>query len=224
MMKIALFGDVHGYFERDRVSAIEVFQRVVGSIEADLLLQVGDLCYYRPLPRPVYWIYGNNDAPALLRERQRAGPELHNLRLLGTGEVLTIRHGAETLRLAGLNGAHDPLCYRACGSQAEEIRRQGFFVEEDLQQCTPLRGLDIFLAHGCPEGLGICWQGQEIGEGPLRELLEQIETRYFFCGHVHLFHRAHFRGIEVISLAEFREEYYLFDSRTETLERIRTRP
>lgn len=223
-MKIALFGDVHGYFERGRISAIEAFQRIVGSIEADLLLQVGDLCYYRPLPRPVYWIYGNNDAPELVRERQRTSSELQNLRLFHTGEVLTFCQGEETLRLAGLNGAHDPLLYSRKGKEADEVRRQGFFVEEDIRRCATLKGLDLFLAHGCPEGLGVRWQGREIGEGPLRELLERIETRYFFCGHAHLFHRARCRGTEVISLAELREEHYRLDSQTGELERIRTRP
>lgn len=223
-MKIALFGDVHGYFEHGRGSAIDRFQEVVGSIQADLLLQVGDLCYYRPLSRPIYWIYGNNDAPELVRSRQQAGRELDPLRLLDTGEVLTFQQGGESLKLAGLNGAHDPLLYFLNGKRAAEIRRNGFFVEEDVRKCARLKGLDIFLAHGCPKGLGFRWQEKDIGEGPLRKLLEQIETRYFFCGHAHLYHRVRYKDTEVVSLAEFKEEYYRIDSLTGELERFRTCP
>ena len=221
-MKIALFGDVHGFFEHGGNLAIERFQEVVESIQADLLLQVGDLCYYRPLSQPLHWIYGNNDAPELVKKRQRAGRELKNLRLLNTGEIRIFSREREDLKLAGLNGAHDPLFYSSNGKEALDIRAKGFFVEEDIRRCSRLKGLDIFLTHGCPKGLGFRWQGKDIGDEPIRALLEEIDTRYFFCGHVHLFHRVRYKDTEIISLAEFKEEYYLFDSLSGELEQIRT--
>lgn len=86
-----------------------------------------------------------------------------------------------------------------------------------------MKGLDIFLAHGCPWGLGFEWQGQDIGDRPLRQLIDEIEPRFMFCGHAHLYkERIYNSRMRVISLAEFKQEYYLLDTLTNELTRIPT--
>ena len=53
-MRVAIFGDIHGWFEPTQQPTIEYFQDVVASLECDLMLQVGDMCHYRALARPGY--------------------------------------------------------------------------------------------------------------------------------------------------------------------------
>lgn len=222
-MKIALFGDIHGYFEHGRSSAIKVFQEVIASLKADLILQVGDMCYYTSPARPIYWIYGNNDSVKVVQEIQRGESSLQNLIPIKTGEPLTFYNGTEQIKLSGLNGAYDPFLYPLSKDQFTEEWQKGYFVKEDLEACLGLKGLDIFLVHGCPWGLDFHWRGQDMGEKPFRWLLDAIEPRFMFCGHAHFYKEITYNHrVRVISLAEFKEEYYLLDTLSGELTRIPT--
>ena len=67
-MRVAIFGDIHGWFEPTQQPTIDYFQSVVAVLDCDVMLQVGDMCHYRSLARPVYWIYGNNDWPPAIAD------------------------------------------------------------------------------------------------------------------------------------------------------------
>ena len=222
-MIIALFGDIHGFFEHGRSSAIQVFHEVVGSLEVDIILQVGDMCYYTSHAQPIHWIYGNNDSVAVIQKIERGEGSLNNLIPIKTGEILTFQKGSEMIRLSGLNGAYDPFLYPLLKDQLTEEWQKGYFVKEDLEACRGLKGLDIFLAHGCPWGLGFEWRGQDMGDKPLRWLLDEIEPQFMFCGHTHFYKEIIYNHeVRVISLAEFKQEYYLLDTLTGELTRIPT--
>jgi Icc-related predicted phosphoesterase len=224
-MRVAIFGDIHGWFEPTQQPTIAYFQDVVAALDCDLRLQVGDMCHYRSLAHPVYWIYGNNDWPPAIAEIEAGQREVRNLRHLKTGEAVTISVGAETLCIAGLNGAYDPLYSEATEPDLSDPAAAGFFTRADIAAMLAMRGqrIDILLAHGCPAGLGF---GREPDHAvpALRHVLDALQPAYMFCGHAHFFRHVRHGPSQVYALAQLLDEYYVLESRTQQLERIPSRP
>jgi hypothetical protein len=224
-MRVAIFGDIHGWFEPTRQPTIDYFQDVVAALDCDVMLQVGDMCHYRSLARPVYWIYGNNDWPPAIVEIESGRREARNLHHLKTGRITTIAVGDETLRVAGLNGAYDPLYSDALEPDPSDPAAASFFTQADVDAMWALHGqpVDVLLTHGCPAGLGL---GREPDHAvpALRQILEALQPAYMFCGHAHFFRHVPYGPSEVYVLAQLLDEYYLLDTQTRQLERIPSRP
>ena len=224
-MRVAIFGDIHGWFEPTRQPTIEYFQDVVAALECDLMLQVGDMCHYRSLARPVYWIYGNNDWPPAIADIEAGRRDVRNLRHLKTGETVRITGSDETLCVAGLNGAYDPLYSEASAIDCSDPAASSFFTRADVETMVGMRGqpVDILLAHGCPAGLGL---GREPDHAvpALRQVLDALQPTYMFCGHAHFFRYVQHGPTHVYVLAQLLEEYYMLDTSTQQLERIPSRP
>jgi hypothetical protein len=224
-MRVAIFGDIHGWFEPARQSTIEYFQDVVANLECDLMLQVGDMCHYRSLAHPVYWIYGNNDWPPAIADIEAGRRDGHNLRNIKTGEAVRIAAGDETLYVAGLNGAYDPFYSEASAADRSDPAAGSFFTHADIDAMLGMRGqaIDILLAHGCPAGLGL---GREPDHAvpALRQVLDVLQPTYMFCGHAHFFRYVQHGPTHVYVLAQLVDEYYLLDTATQQLERIPSRP
>jgi Icc-related predicted phosphoesterase len=225
MMRIAIFGDIHGWFEPTQQPTIEYFQDVVAATDCDVMLQVGDMCHYRSLARPVYWIYGNNDWPPAITEIEAGRRDVHNLHNLKTGEVLTVAIGDETLRIAGLNGAYDPLYSEALEADGSDPAAASFFTQIDVNAMLAMRGqrIDLLLAHGCPSGLGL---GREPDHAvpALRQVLDALQPAYMFCGHAHFFKYVQHGPSHVYVLAQLLDEYYILDTCTQQLTRLPSRP
>jgi Icc-related predicted phosphoesterase len=224
-MRVAIFGDIHGWFEPTQQSTIEYFQEVVAALACDLMLQVGDMCHYRSLARPVYWIYGNNDWPPVIAEIESGRRDVRNLRHIKTGEAVRVTGGGETLCVAGLNGAYDPLYSEASTPDSGDAAASGFFTQGDVEAMLAMRGqaVDILLTHGCPAGLGL---GREPDHAvpALRQVLDALQPTYMFCGHAHFFRYVRHGPTHVYVLAQLLDEYYLLDTGTQHLERIPSRP
>jgi hypothetical protein len=224
-MRVAIFGDIHGWFEPTQQPTIEYFQDVVAALECDLMLQVGDMCQYRSLARPVYWIYGNNDWPPAIAEIEAGTRDIRNLHHIKTGQVLRLGVGDEALCVAGLNGAYDPLYSETWAADSGDPAASSFFTQADVQTMLALRGqpIDILLAHGCPAGLGF---GREPDHAvpALRQVLDALQPSYMFCGHAHFFRHVQHAPTHVYALAQLLDEYYVLDTRTHQLERIPSRP
>jgi len=224
-MRVAIIGDIHGWFEPTQQPTIEYFQDVVAALECDLILQVGDMCHYRSLARPVYWIYGNNDWPPVIADIEAGRRDVRNLRNLKTGEVMKITTGDDMLCVAGLNGAYDPLYSAASAIEGNDPAASSFFTQVDIDAMLRLRGqaVDILLAHGCPAGLGL---GREPDHAvpALRQVLDALQPTYMFCGHAHFFHYVQHGPTHVYVLAQLLDEYYILDTSTQQLERIPSRP
>jgi hypothetical protein len=224
-MRVAVFGDIHGWFEPTQQPTIEYFRDVVASLDCDLMLQVGDMCHYRSLERPVYWIYGNNDWPPAIADIEAGRRDVRNLRHIKTGERLTITVGDETVCVAGLNGAYDPLHSEAFEAAAGDLEAASFFTQADIATMLRLGGqpIDILLAHGCPAGLGF---GREPDHAvpALRHILDALQPAYMFCGHAHFYRYVRHGRSQVYALAQMLEEYYILDTSAQRLERIASRP
>jgi Icc-related predicted phosphoesterase len=223
-MRVGIFGDIHGWFEPTHQPTIAYFQDVVAALECDVMLQVGDMCHYRSLARPVYWIYGNNDWPPAIADIEAGRREARNLHHLKTGETVALTIGHETVCVAGLNGAYDPL-YSEASEAAGDPEAASFFTPADVDAMLAMRGrrIDILLTHGCPAGLGF---GREPDHAvpALRQVLDALQPAYMFCGHAHLFRYVQHGPTHVYALAQLLEEYYVLDTSTQQLARIPSRP
>jgi Icc-related predicted phosphoesterase len=223
-MRVAIFGDIHGWFEPTQQPTIAYFQDLVATLDCDLRLQVGDMCHYRSLARPVYWIYGNNDWPPAIAEIEAGRRDVRNLHHLKTGVAVALSVGDETLSVAGLNGAYDPLYSEASEADRSDPAAASFFTRADIAAMLAMRGqrIDILLAHGCPAGLGF---GREPDHAvpALRQVLDALQPAYMFCGHAHFFRYVRHGPSHVYALAQLLDEYYVLDSRTQQLERLPSR-
>jgi Icc-related predicted phosphoesterase len=224
-MRVGIFGDIHGWFEPTQQPTIAYFQDVVAALDCDVMLQVGDMCNYRSLARPVYWIYGNNDWPPAIAEIEAGRRQARNLRHLKTGETVVLTVGHETVCVAGLNGAYDPLYSEASEAAGSDPEAASFFTPTDVDAMLAMRGqrIDILLTHGCPAGLGF---GREPDHAvpALRQVLDALQPAYMFCGHAHLFRYVQHGPTHVYALAQLLDEYYVLETSTQQLERIPSRP
>jgi predicted phosphodiesterase len=221
-MRLGILGDVHGYLPGSSTLAIDFAVHLTETLSVEAFLQVGDMCHYRSFARPVYWILGNNDWPDAVRRVESGRRPLRHLYHLRTGTVLTLEHGEEEIRIAGLNGAFDPLYYDLEDSAEQPLESQAFFRRTDVEKCLQLRNIDIFLAHGCPAGLGY---GREPDYSvlPLRNILDIVRPRLMFCGHAHVFRKACTVSSTVYALNQLKDEYYILDTCSGQLERYPSR-
>ena len=209
-MNVLIFGDIHGYTGTSDTPTIDVVMDIVKQVDAGVILQVGDMGGYRHFSKPVHWIYGNRDSLSLM-EADRKGISLYeNLININTGEILTFCFEDENITVAGLNGAYDPLYY---DFKRENLDDLGYFTKSDIEKCLKLRDIDIFLAHGCPSGLGL---GREPDHGvpAIRNILEKVKPRYMFCGHAHFYCEVEYEGSMVYTLDLASKEYYILDTKS----------
>ncbi|MFC1896529.1 metallophosphoesterase [Thermodesulfobacteriota bacterium] len=208
-MRILVLGDIHGYTGTLDIPTIEVAVDIVNQTDADFVLQVGDMGGYRHFSKPVYWIFGNNDALSMMKPAGLAAAASKNLFNVRTGEIVTFSDGEEQIRISGMNGAYDPLYIEY---DREKLQDLGYFTESDVEKCLQLENIDIFLVHGCPSGLDL---GREPDHAVpfIRAILDAVKPRYMFCGHGHFFKKAVHDGCQIYSLDLASKEYYVLDTR-----------
>ena len=90
-------------------------------------------------------------------------------------------------------------------------------MRSDVEKCLSLRQVDIFLAHGCPAGLGY-GREPDYGVPAIRDILDTVQPRLMFCGHAHFFREAHTASSTVYSLNQLKDEYYILDTGSGRLE------
>ncbi|MEE8399236.1 MAG: metallophosphoesterase [Desulfobacterales bacterium] len=219
-MKVLVFGDIHGLTGKADIPTVDVVVEIVKRTDADLVLQVGDMGGHRPFSRPVHWIFGNNDSISLMQAFDRGESPVENLNHIRNGEALTFRVGEETIAVSGLSGAYDPLYF---DFKRDELEDLGYFTEDEVEQCLHLRNIDIFLAHGCPSGLGM---GREPDHGnpAIRRIFDSVKPRYMFCGHGHFYREVEFEGCRIYSLDLASKAHYMLDTQSGKLTAFETDP
>lgn len=217
-MRLGILGDIHGYLPGSDTMAIDFAVYLTETLQVDAFLQVGDMCHYRSFARPVHWIFGNNDWPDIVRQVASGERPLRHLHHMTTGTVVTIEQGDEQVRVAGLNGAFDPVYYDLEDGPERPLESLAFFLRSDVEKCLQLRNIDIFLAHGCPSGLGY-GREPDYSVPAIRDILDTVQPRLMFCGHAHIFKAAHTASSTVYALHQLKDEYYILDTASGELER-----
>jgi Icc-related predicted phosphoesterase len=218
-MRLGILGDIHGFLPNGDMMCVDFAVQLTERLPVEAFLQVGDMCHYRSFARPVYWIIGNNDWPDVVRQVESGERPLHNLHNLKTGEVLTLSQGAEEVRVAGLNGAFDDLYYALDDGPDRPVESQAYFLRSDVEKCLMLRNVDVFLVHGCPAGLGY-GREPDYSVPAIRQILDAVQPRIMLCGHAHFFKEAQTAHSTVYALNQLKEEYYILDTKSGTLERF----
>ncbi|MDH3599688.1 MAG: hypothetical protein OEU26_08650, partial [Candidatus Tectomicrobia bacterium] len=187
------------------------------TLQVDAFVQVGDMCHYRSFAQPVYWILGNNDWADVVRQVESGERPLENLHHIKTGEVITLEKDGEQVRIAGLNGAYDSLYYELEDGPDRPLESLAFFLRSDVDKSLTLRDIDIWLAHGCPAGLGY-GREPDYSVSAIRKILDTVQPRFMFCGHAHYYKEAHTDTSTVYALNQLKDEYYILDTATGILD------
>lgn len=206
-----VLGDAHADDPGNR----RALSAAYGAADADVALQVGDLCHY-DLPVPTWFVAGNDEDLDVV-EALRAGedPGVSNATLLASTAVDLCG-----LRVGGLSGNYAPTQYERARSDLEGDRRR-HFVREDVERATELTGVDVFLAHEAPHGL-LEVDGHDVGCRPVDEVLEAVTPELCLVGHHHRHAESTFGPTTVVALAPARESYYALDPATLALDRHST--
>ena len=219
-MRLGILGDIHGYLPGGKdMMCIDYAVALTEILDVDAFLQVGDMCHYRSFARPVHWIIGNNDWPDVVRQVESGERPLENFYPIKTGVVTTLDYHGEQIRVGGLNGAYDGLYYDLEDGPDRPLESLAFFVQDDVEKSLALRDcdIDIWLAHGCPAGLGF-GREPDYSVRAIRDILDAVQPRFMFCGHAHVYREAATATSRVYSLNQIKDEYYILDTNTGVLE------
>ena len=212
-------GDIHGDFDSVR----RVMKR---HSEVPFWLCVGDVAdadgRYQSLPAPLYWIKGNNEnfdlISAALADGGNVLPE--NLHYIPNGVLTTLAGG---LRIAGLGGTFAPTMYEVAASELPHPRkasakateladRRRHFVREEVERCSALQDVDVFLSHEAPVPFRV---GRvQAGKRPINDVLEAMKPRLHLFGHHHRFQESTAESVPSICLAGVGDSYLLVDRKT----------
>jgi uncharacterized protein len=206
--------------------------------EVPFWLCVGDIAddqgRYESIGAPLYWIHGNNDNFDAIA----AGDFPADLHHLANGTAAAVGG----LRVAGLGGTFAPTWYgtapadlphpRKGSAKATELAdpstrsgssraksrddKRRHFVREEVEACTRLTGVDVFLTHEAaspfrpfPGG-----RGPDAGKRQINDVLAAMQPRLHLFGHHHRFSDEVREGVRSIGLDLASRSYLLIDGGT----------
>jgi hypothetical protein len=236
-MPLGALGDIHGDFP----SAQAIMRRhpevplwlCVGDVaDAD--------GRYEPLPAPLYWIKGNNDNFDAIAAAQpaAAGGPAHVDRIaylaapcyIPNGTLISIdvsspdvTAGGSFLRVAGLGGTLAPTWYDTPAAElphpikgtrkaTELADKRRHFVRGEVEACTAMRNVDIFLSHEAPRPFKV--GRMDAGKTPINEVLASMKPRLHLFGHHHRFSDQVVQGVRSVGLDLVSRSYVLIDIST----------
>ena len=232
-MTFGAVGDLHGDFDA-------LYRVMARHPEIGLWLCPGDLANEAgeyPAPRaPLYWIKGNNENFDFVAAQPPASGTIPNLHYLPNGMAVT----AAGLTLAGLGGTFAPTWYETPAKDLPYARekksretargdKRRHFVREEVEACTRLRGIDVFLSHEAARPFPL---EQRRGSGPARridagktpvnEVLASMQPRLHLFGHHHQYTVAERQKVTSIGLEMVTDSYLIVDGKSFAHERMKT--
>ena len=227
-MTFGALGDIHGDF----ASARRIMER-----HADLpfWVCVGDLPdtagTYEDVPRPLYWIKGNNEQFDLIDETPGLrAPAYENLHHIPNGTFVDIPttdvgRGSQPrrLRVAGLGGTFAPTWYetqaaqlphpkKASAKATELADKRRHFVKEEVDACSAMRNVDLLLTHEAARPFRV--GPMDAGKTPINEVLAAMQPRLHLFGHHHRFSEQERQGVRSVGLDLVSKSYLLIDAET----------
>jgi Icc-related predicted phosphoesterase len=216
-MRLGALGDIHGSFDAARAI-------VARHPDIPFWLCVGDIAdehgRYEPLGARVYWIHGNNDNFDAIASGDLP-PDLHHLQ-----NAVAVSPGPKPLALtvAGLGGTFAPTWYdtraadlphpkKSTAKATELADKRRHFVREEVEACTRLADIDIFMSHEAakpfrpyPGG-----RGPDAGKAQINEILAAMKPRLHLFGHHHRFSDEIREGVRSVGLDLVTRSYLLID-------------
>jgi predicted phosphodiesterase len=226
-MQFGALGDIHGDFS----SARRIMER---HQDVPFWVCVGDLAdahgRYEAVPRPLYWIKGNNENFDLIDEAaQKALPCIvaaDHLFYVPNARLIEIPVGQPSpgcLTLAGLGGTLAPTWYdsraadlphptKGTAKATELADKRRHFVREDVEACAAMRGVDLFMTHEAPRPYRV---GRiEAGKAPVNAVLAAMRPRLHLFGHHHRFTEQEREGVRSVGLDLVSRSYLLVEPGT----------
>jgi Icc-related predicted phosphoesterase len=215
-VQFGALGDIHGDFD-----AVRRIQR--RHPEIGVWLCVGDVAdgegRYESFPVPVHFIKGNNDGFDAIAK----GTLPEHVHFLVNG----VPHDIGGLRVAGLGGTFAPTWYdtapdalphpqKGTARATEQADKRRHFVRSDVDACSALRDIDVFLTHEAARpyivGGGAGRRGIDAGKTPVNEVLKAMQPRLHLFGHHHRFTEQERQGVPSLGLDLASRSYLLVDS------------
>lgn len=205
-------GDIHGRFHRVRTWLDSLEHALDRPIDA--VLAVGDVEAFATaddhrrkaakrtmpaefaafargesrMPRPFYFIGGNNEDFESLHALQGGGevaPGVHYLGRVGAATIAGVRIG-------WLSGIYAPKWLETplqAPTSAATRKQAGYFRLAEVERLRTERAVDLLLTHEWPRGLFARTPGKPVrpwmGNPLTRSVVDAVQPRWLLCGHSH---------------------------------------
>lgn len=247
-MRIAIFGDIHGHWRDFRNAVIEMHSQepldlILQCGDAQPIRDENDLEYihcpkkYRKLgdfhvfyngtekfPLPLLLIGGNHEPWNFLDENREGGLLAPNIEFMGRVGMRKIMG----TRIVGMSGVYSSKHFNAPHPKWPypiSMRKQAsYFNSDDLEKVLEFGKADILLLHEWPSLMNGArnkeWPSHwgTVGSEPLTRLMELLNPKYLFCGHMHTPAQHRIGRTEIVCLSDFHRDpenaYVVVDTST----------
>jgi Icc-related predicted phosphoesterase len=225
-MTFGAVGDLHGDFDAlDRIMTRHP-EAAFWVCPGDVASESGEY----PHPRaPFFWIKGNNEDFDFVAAQPAGGGTIPNLHYIPNGISVQAPGG---IKLAGLGGTFAPTWYDKPASALPAAKRDDkrrHFVQEEVDACKQLTGIDIFLSHEAPRPFLLTPMRKtgpsrpvDAGKTPINEVLAAMRPRLHLFGHHHTYAVAERQNVPSIGLEMVSTSYLVFNGKSLAHERIAT--
>jgi Icc-related predicted phosphoesterase len=208
-MPIGALGDIHGDFD-----SVRRIMRRHADVRAWVC--VGDLPdargRYEAVDAPLFFIKGNNED----FDRLASGDLPGNLHYIANAVLQRV----DALTVVGLGGTLAPTWYempaaelphpkKGSAKATELADKRRHFVREEVEICTAMRGVDLFLSHEAPRPFRV--GPMDAGKTPINEVLSGMQPRLHLFGHHHRFSEQDRQGVRSVGLDLVSRSYLLID-------------
>jgi Icc-related predicted phosphoesterase len=224
-MHIGAVADIHGNFDALH-AAMERHP------EVPFWICVGDLASrtgaYPDVPRPLYWIKGNNEDFNRIAQWEAGAAQPGNLHYLRNGTAAAVG----SLIVAGLGGTFAPTWFDTAASalphtSAKDDKRR-HFVRDEAEAVKRLRGVDILMTHEAARPFILVEEPKpgarprrlDAGKPPINDVLAALRPRLHLCGHHHRFTETVREGVPSVCIDRVNRSYLLIDADTLQYNRI----
>ena len=236
MMKIAIFGDIHGHWCAFRDTVARIHEKT----PLDLVLQCGDAqpfrdeedLEYMACPEKYrelgdFWfvhqggerfpvrtlLIGGNHDPWNVFDQNPLGCELApNIEFMGRVGMRRI----DGLKIVGVSGVYSEKYFgepHMGWPYPRNLKKQAtYYNSADIKKAMSFGQPDILLLHEWPHLMSKArddsWPSNwnNVGSEELSVLIESLSPRWCFCGHMHKYAEHKFRRTSIICLSDFHRD------------------
>ena len=222
-MYIGAVADIHGNFDALRAAMDRHPDVPIWICVGDVASRAGE---YPDVPKPLYWIKGNNENFDRIAAWEAGEPQPRHLHYIANGTAVS----AGPVRVAGLGGTFAPKWFATRAAELPHTARDDkrrHFVSEEVEACKRLAPVDILMTHeaarpfilvdaapgGKPRRL-------DAGKPAVNDVLAALQPRLHLCGHHHRFSETTREGVPSVCIDRINRSYLLVDAVTLAYRRV----